>query len=222
MIRVGVFGPWYGSRVHPNLTFWYGAEIDAAVRSGEYELVAGWTDQLGIDETRNGAIEWARKKELDYLLMVDADVCPGIISIPAFIGTARDRGASVVAAAVPLRREKPTINVYPHKPNQVYEAELCGSGLIFISIAEMNRIAERYSGPWFCREYTDPRHSEVGVTGDVFFSKLIRDHGGRLFVDSRIPVAHICSVPFEYIPEAAGDGSGDQIIAADQLAGKAE
>lgn len=168
----------------------------AAIQAGNY-YSAEWADSTDIARMRNAILESCRERNFDYLLMQDADVySPSIVSpLEKMLTVQRETDAAMVAAVVGLRRigDGSTVhaNVYPFKGADTYDVEKAGTGMVLISLAHVNRIAQEYSGPWFARTYPDERQTQPGTGEDVFFSQLIRAHGMRVVACGQLPTVHV-------------------------------
>jgi hypothetical protein len=150
----------------------------------------------GIDRMRNAALLRSMERGDDYLLMNDSDVYrhDGGSVIRSLLETAKDRGAAVVSTIVGLRRfqmDQVEPNVSPFKFSEVYEAELVGTGQILIDVNAMRQIAKEYEGPFFAFTYKDKRHTELHLGEDIFFSQIVKGHGGQIWVDGRVPTTHL-------------------------------
>lgn len=157
----------------------------------EYRL---WTDSsTDIKALRNGALEQAMEWGLDYLCMQDSDIYSksSIGAISIMLETARTKDATQVAAICGLRRYPHQANVQPFGPDlrgTVYEAEKCGTGLVLIDVKAV--ASWDYEDAWFDQIY-NRRGTKLERGEDIFFSKLVREMGGKLFVDGRVPTTHI-------------------------------
>lgn len=206
-MRIGYFGPWRGSHVHAVLAFQLANDMLKVAAAG-HTMELSYADELGVDHVRNAALERARKTELDWLVMQDADVFAGCAPILEMVECGIEHGAAIVTAPVMLRRNDIVTNVEPEPTSsEPYQGETSGAGLIAIRIAEIDRIAEGYDGPWFVRSYHDKRQTRVAVTGDLYFSGLVKARGGRLVVHAGIPTTHtmISSLAYEPPPTSGVD-----------------
>jgi hypothetical protein len=103
------------------------------------------------------------------------------------------KGAAMTAANVGLRRfdaHQRHANVKPFRAGEVYEIEEAGTGMVCISIAEIDRIAQEFDGPWFHRTYEDKRNSKPDVGLDIYFSRLLRAFDGTIWADTTIETVH--------------------------------
>lgn len=143
-----------------------------------------------LPRLRNAALERARERGWDYLMMQDADVWAVGGGLKPLMATMRREDAAVVTAAVRLRG-KEGMNVLPFEQNAVFEAEKAGTGAILINIAAVEQVACKYDGPWFERLYKDPRKSIPWVGEDVFFVRTMRHFGQKVVCDSTIGTGHL-------------------------------
>lgn len=167
-------------------------EHDSLNRRVEGYEYMWWSLELSdIARVRNLALQQAIDWECDFLVMQDSDVYSkaSIGAIPLLLETAASSDATIVAAIVGLRREPHTANVEPCNPGQVYKAEKCGTGLVCIDVNQVK--AWNYDGPWFKFIYNQ-RGTECEVGEDIFFSQLVTEMGGSIWVDGRVPTTHVC------------------------------
>lgn len=188
-IRILYFLPAYRSTMHPGVARQQSRDMVWASISGIH-CDQGWEDRLGIDDVRNRVVEEARRRGYDYLYMQDADTYSNAIVLRPLIDVALEKDATVVAAACPLRRDTPTLSVFPSRPGEIYEGQMAGTGMMLVNLRHIDRIAEEYDGPWFERSYADKRRTTLRVGGDVFFCDLVRRHGGSVWINAQIPVTH--------------------------------
>ena len=199
MIRVGYFVPGYRRFVDPAVWRQGVMEGIAAAHLGQYRLEPIWDDCNGIDLARNRTLEEARDVGLDFLFMQDSDTyVPTLAVIPRLLQIADAHEAAVVAIGYPLRRETPTLSVVPTELGAVYQCDSAGTGLMLIRIADVDRVAEDYDGPWFDRSYADKRQTKLGEGGDFHFCRVMREHGCRIFADTEIPTEHVVARALSY------------------------
>ena len=193
-MKVGIYIPTHDERVpvqyaHKQVP----RELLALVKAGHSPTFMD-ASTCDLVMMRNEALETARTMELDYLCMQDSDVYgPEGAPLAALVELAVDKGAAMTAACVGLRRleiGRVQANVKPFRAGEVYEADEVGTGMVCISIAEIERIAQEYNGPWFARTYRDARDSEAHVGLDIFLSRLLRAFDGSIWVDGGIETVH--------------------------------
>jgi hypothetical protein len=137
--------------------------------------------------------------------MQDADVWIGNPAIPRMLEVAKETDAAIVVVPVMLRRKSFELNILPREPVQGvehYEAEEAGAGCMLINLAEIDRIGQAYLGPWFKREYKDERQTSLKTTGDHYFCRTVREHGGRLVVENTLRSAHNWTTVLDAKPDA--------------------
>jgi hypothetical protein len=146
---------------------------------------------------RNEALETARERGYDYLMMQDADIyCPAHISpLMELLKALEMHDAAMAGAVCALRRmdaNRITYNVEPYRPDgSVYEAEKLGTGMVLIDVKRVCSLD--YDGPWFARLYADERQTKCAVGEDIFFCKVLRGLGQKIVVCSAIPTIHVHS-----------------------------
>lgn len=212
-MKVGLFIPAYRSTVHPMV--WRQGLLEGITceRAG-VDLVPAWQDCNGVDLARNRAMSQALAGGFDYLLMQDQDTWSPRPVVLQMLGVAEEHGATIVAAAYPLRRRGAEISVLPFRAGEVYEGQLAGTGLMLISLAKLREIglgALDQGTPWFYRTFDDARGTKLGVGGDVRFCQTVRLHGGSLWIDARIETVHaeLDTDRLHYIPGPGANGHGD-------------
>lgn len=172
-------------------------DIDtAAVRDAGHEYRWWWSSSSDIARMRNEALERARELELDYLMMQDDDIyCPEDASpMLRLLETAQSTGATITGAICGLRRirlDQVAPNCRPFVGDgTAYEAERIGTGMVLIDVAQVNRMAEQYTGPWFGRTYHDGRQTRANYGEDFFFCEIVRGLGGKVVIDGCIQTVH--------------------------------
>lgn len=191
----------------------------------DYEWMWWCEESTDIVSIRNRALRKALDRGFDYLVMQDSDVFSkaSIGAVAILLETARRHKATAVAAMVGLQgssrpgyQESPKANVWP-LPQQfgdVYKAEKAGTGLIMIDCAQV--ASWEHGGAFFANEYTDATKTRIGTGEDIFFCNLIHQHGGSLYVDSRVPTTHVKrdARTLDYPGAVNGDRKADEKDAA--------
>lgn len=160
---------------------------------------------------RNQAVDKAMRLGMDYLFMQDADVysdAPGGALMP-LLRSAEETGATVTGALVTMRTDPPKANVWPVHPGEVFEADKIGSGMILLNLNKMREWYDGYDGPCFSRVYETDKSIVPKIGSDIFFSYVVRQHGGRIVCDATVPTVHVNGCHrLRYdgagIPDAAG------------------
>ena len=164
-------------------------------------------------ELRNAALERAIDRGLDYLLMQDADNFSLMTggALRPLLATAEETDATVVSALVLMRKEGLQPNVWPVDETQtaadlvgtVFECRKAGTGMVLL---DLNKIREWYDdddyhGMCF-REVFNDRGTKRLVGMDIWFSEVVRKHGGKIVCDARIPTKHINAMHSYDYPDA--------------------
>lgn len=144
---------------------------------------------------RNTTLDRAIQQGYDYLVMQDADVYSGVPDGPvmALLDTAIKTGATITSPIVSLRTNPRRAGCWPVYPGEVYEAEKVGTGLVLIDCNKIREWYADYKGPCFARTYDTDKGVNQQMGLDVFFSYVVRQHGGTIVIDGRIPTTHIDS-----------------------------
>lgn len=196
-MKIGIYVPSIDSRVYSQFAMQQIPNEVAALGRDGHQYMGLHASTCDLVQMRNEALELARQYELDYLCMQDADIYgPTGAPLAKLVELAHEKGAAMTAAVCGLRRpeiDRVQCNVKPFHPGETYEAEEVGTGMVCISIAEIERIAKEFDGPWFTRTYKDSRHSDPAVGLDIYFSRLLRAHGGTIWVDGNLETVHVCN-----------------------------
>lgn len=151
-----------------------------------------WTDTSDIVRARNDAVERSIAQGHDYLMMQDADIFSTGSPMKSLLRTSQKYDATLVSAICGLRRGTRLANADPLFPGKRYEAERVGSGMILIDVNHLRRFREEgHDGPWFARTYKDKAMTECAVGEDIFFCYLVKQLGGKVWVDGRVPTTHV-------------------------------
>jgi hypothetical protein len=188
-VRIGLYVPCYRGvvrlehmRSHTDNREW--------ALSQNHEVGELDTQSCHIDPSRNEVVALAVEHGVDRLLMMDADVgvarpANGLAHLMARMD---ETGAAAVGAVV-LRRTG--------SPNVFDDGQSVGTGLILIDLHQLKRIAP----PWFERRCS-PDGTDVRVTGDIAFCRLLRARGLRVVVDDALPTVHIGEAVHQFSPPA--------------------
>lgn len=163
----------------------------ASVNSQSIPYSFWWTDSSDLPRARNEALQTAIDSGLTHLLMQDSDVFAPAGALGALLETCTERDATMVAAVCGLRRGTGQANVLPYQEGDIYEAELVGTGLLLINVEKLKALAYEYHGPFFARTYKDNAQSVADIGEDVFFSILVRNLGGNIWVNGRVETVHV-------------------------------
>ncbi len=161
---------------------------------------------------RNHTLDEALKLGLDYLFMQDSDVFSPMKGGPLMrlLETAEETGATLTGALVTMRTNPPRANVWPAHVGEVFEADKIGTGMVLLNLAKIREWYDAYEGPCFSRVYKTDKGTEPRVGSDIFFSYVVRQHGGLIVCDATVPTVHVNAVSRlefdgEQVPEAAGE-----------------
>lgn len=164
-------------------------------------------------ELRNAALERAINRGLDYLFMQDADnfsLMKGGALGP-LLAASEETGATVTSALVLMRKEGLQPNVWPLDETQtaadlvgtIFECRKAGTGMVLLNLNEIRKWYDTgdYHGMCF-REVFNERGTERTAGMDIWFSQVVRNHGGTIVCDSRIPTKHINAMHSYDYPDA--------------------
>jgi hypothetical protein len=167
---------------------------------------------------RNAALHRAITEDFDFLFMQDSDVFSTATNGPigSLLGTAIETGATVVGAAVTMRTRPPKANVWPCHPGEVFEADKIGTGMVLLNLNKMREWYADYDGPCFSRVYETDKSIVPKIGSDIFFSYVVRQHGGKIVCDGTVPTVHKdATYGYEYdgenVPDTAGHTVGQAI-----------
>ena len=154
---------------------------------------------------RNRILDNAIRDGFDFLYSQDADVfCEGRGPLPQLLSVALDTGATITGACVMMRKRPPFPNVWPAEGDsfsfgEVFEARKIGTGMVLIDLRKIREWYVDFQGPCFARSYEIEErdgkqfnrmiHSKIG--SDIWFSKVVRAHGGTIWCDARIETVHV-------------------------------
>lgn len=164
---------------------------------------------------RNSALDRAIRDGYDWMVQQDADVFSDapLGPIEALIRTARETGATIAGALVTMRTDPPKANVWPVHVGEVFEADKIGTGMVLINLNKMREWYADYQGPCFARTYETDKGVVQKIGLDIFFSYVVRQHGGLIVCDATVPTTHVngchrlrydgASVPHEAVTSEA-------------------
>jgi len=168
----------------------------AWVNANGHELLFYWMDLHGVARARNMAVQRARESEADLLLMLDADTAcdPTASGLELLVATMREKGCEAVAAVVPTRPPRMAPNVDPVKPFQAYEATKAGAAYLLLDIHKLEKLEPGHA--WFNFTMADDGIT-IKESEDLYFCSQVRNRGGKVYADFRIPTTHMATVPLE-------------------------
>lgn len=226
-LNVGFWIPAYNGRVHGNIASQMCQDISTLSARG-YGYHFWWAHSCDLVWLRNRHLhqglvqgteravgEFAKYRtypRLDFMAMQDADNYAPMQGGPlaTMIDTAKETGATVVTAIVTMRTRPPRANVWPCYPGEVYEADKTGTGLILIDLNRLRDWYFEYEGPCFFRTYDTDKGVKQKVGLDIFFSYVVREHGGLIACDARIPTTHVDAL-FEHQYDGR-DVPGEELV----------
>ena len=204
-MKIAHYVPAYNQMLNANIVGQVAMDIASVSDAGHHW---NWWSQHSCDliAMRNGVLHKALDRGMDYLFMQDSDVystAPGG-PVMRLIRTAQDTGATLTGAMVSMRTRPPRANVWPCHPGEVFEADKIGTGMVLIDCNKVREWYADYKGPCFQRVYTDDKCVEPKVGSDIFFSYVVRQHGGLIVCDGTVPTVHVdATAPLPYDGETA-------------------
>lgn len=187
-----------GNVTHPDVSDWVREVSLFCQKDPRIERLEHWrVSTTPITMARNRAVLEAKKRKVDYLLMVDSDMRPDYCASKPFFSTTLDfifqnMLSTPCVIAVPYCGPPPVENVYAFKiatnetgqPNLQFKLdqftreeaanrsgfERVGAIATGICIIDM-RVFDRLKPPHFYYEYTDQNQAELASTEDVTFSR---------------------------------------------------
>lgn len=212
-MKIAHYVPAYNEQINAGLRRQSCQDAVAATRAGHdyHPWDAHSCDLLYM---RNHTLHEALRLGMDYLFMQDSDVysdVPGGALMP-LLATAEETGATITGAMVTMRTNPPRANVWPCRVGEVFEADKIGTGMVLLNLAKIREWYEGYDGPCFSRVYETDKGLKPKIGSDIFFSYVVRQHGGLIVCDGRVPTVHVNAVhrlrfDGESIPEAAGQSA---------------
>lgn len=194
-LRIGCYVPAYNHQVNVSLVSM--ACMDAASMDQLGHEYRFWSaHSCDLIAMRNTALQKALDMGLDFLMMCDSDVFSSVPGGPLrmLLESALKTGATLTGALVSMRTNPPKANAWPVKVGEVYECDKIGSGLILLDLNRIRAWYDDYQGPFFQRAYTTDKAITAAVGSDIFACYVIREHGGTLVCDARIPTTHVNAV----------------------------
>lgn len=163
---------------------------------------------------RNYSLHRSLTEGYDFLFMQDSDVFSTAEHGPLamLLESAHKTGATVTGAMVSMRTRPPKANAWPVHPGAIYEADKIGSGMILIDLNRIREWYDAYDGPCFSRVYETDKCIDPKIGSDIFFCYVVRQHGGLIVCDARVPTVHKdATFGLEYdgqpFPNAAGQAA---------------
>lgn len=209
-LKVGHYVPAYNEQV--NVSIVSQALMDATAMTMLGHNYRFWAaHSCDLIAMRNQALEKALNLELDYLFMQDADVYSDARggALGPLLETAIDTGATITGALVTMRTDPPKANVWPVHVGEVYEADKIGTGMVLLNLNKIRPWYGDYTGPCFSRVYETDKGITPKIGSDIFFSYVVRQHGGLIVCDASVSTVHIngchrLRYDGESVPETAG------------------
>ena len=166
-------------------------------------------------QMRNNALHRALTEGFDFLFMQDADVFSPAPNGPLqpLLATALETEATISGALVSMRTRPPRANVWPVHVGETYEADKIGTGMVLLDLRKIRGWYDDYDGPCFARVYEDDKCITPKIGSDIYFSYVVRQHGGRIVCNAAVPTVHVdATYPLEFdgaeIPNAAVSAEG--------------
>lgn len=195
-VRVAIARLTYGQSEHPAVGSWLAKSCHAFLTS---KYCGGLAEQpldlAPVFVARNAAVEWARRTEADYLVMVDADSIPDVVpNSPPFFETALKYAIErsepcLISAPVPMVND--CVNVHEAVGNDLLlmplevakgrmgfqRADACGMGLILFDM----RVFQKVAAPYFAFNF-DADLTTVVAGEDVGFTARCIEAGVPVYV----------------------------------------
>ncbi len=166
---------------------------------------------------RNTTLDKAINLGFDWLFSQDADCFSNAPGGPLaqLLDTAMETGATITSPLVSLRTRPPRANAWPVKIGQVYEAEKVGTGMVLLNLSKIKEWYFGYKGPCFARTYDTDKGVKQETGLDIYFCHVVRQHGGTIVIDGRIPTSHVdACYQHDFHPDAAvtaSDSAGTEV-----------
>jgi hypothetical protein len=148
------------------------------------------TDQRPFEFARNGALQAAQRMGVDWLLSIDNDNF--IQSNPLDLIAAANTQQNVIGVASAIGAATQNYKLFPEQRSCVtdgpfVEVPAVGGAVLCVHKSVWQKIPR---GPWFKYVAADdelctPLHGE-----DVFFCRLVREHGMRVWTHSTLLAGH--------------------------------
>lgn len=159
------------------------AQDNATALSLGWRPMMLWTDCNSIEIARNLIVKQALDAGARMLLMCDSDTFPIGGGLESMWQAMQDTSAAVVGAAVPVRNGE-SMNCEPAQPGEVYDG-VVGTGYMLIDLWRLRDLPR----PWFTVELSADG-TEKAVGSDIGFCRRVLEHGQRVIVNYRQPMAH--------------------------------
>lgn len=142
---------------------------------------------------RNACLDRSLREGYDWLVMQDADVFSEAPRGPieSLLRNARETGATITSALVTMRTDPPRANVWPVHVGEVFEADKVGTGMVLLNLNKIREWYEGYQGPCFARTYDTDKGVVQKIGLDIYFSYVVRQHGGLIVCDATVPTVHV-------------------------------
>lgn len=200
-MRVLHFVPAYRQQVCPQLVYDALAAAFHASNVGD-EYAFQFVDLQPVARARNFAVKSALAQGFDLLLMQDADVFgQGYNAYELLRESLLANDAAAVGAAVKMRSVEQPQNCRPFFNGEVFDG-VVGTGLMLIDLRKLRALP----APWFVYE-TSEDGAECVRGEDMYFCRLLEQHGHRVLVDARVPTTHWSGMPLQFTPRAAIDAA---------------
>lgn len=208
-MKIDHYIPAYNQQVDFNLLAQTHRDMGFCVDSGHLYRMRG-AHSCDLISMRNQALDRSLREGYDFLFMQDADVFSTAPNGPLepLLATALETDATVAGALVTMRTRPPAANVWPVHVGEVYEADKIGTGMVLLDLRKIRGWYDGYDGPCFSRVYETDKCITPKIGSDIFFSYVVRQHGGRIVCNATIPTVHVdATYPHEYdgltVPSAA-------------------
>lgn len=174
--------PAYQQRIHIGTALGLAQDNATAMSMGWRPLLL-WTDCNSIEVARNIIVQQATDAGARLLLMCDADTFPVDNGLASMWQVMSETSAAVVGAAVPVRNGD-AMNCEPAKPGEAYDG-VVGTGYVLIDLVKLRALPR----PWFTVSLAEDGLSKA-VGSDIGFCRRVQEHGQRVVVNYRLPMAH--------------------------------
>lgn len=215
-LKLAIGLPAYGGQVsahHARMWLELGNVLGAS--SDRFQLIGfNYLDMNPIDRARNFLLADAMRRGADWLFMIDADTWivgdqheDAGFQLLRMISDAERREAAIVMAPVMARQVDPTkrtvmaYRVAGEANPSIDSVDGRGQGHTPITLADEKRgLVEVDAGATACMAIDLHQANNRGMaifqftpelSEDLFFCKTVREHGGKIFVDTRVRTAHL-------------------------------
>ena len=195
--RIAIARICYGGFHHAAVGDWL-ARTSHVIVSNFSGLESFWVDRHNVCTARNLAVETARERECDYLLMVDADSCPDCMSqAPPFFDTSINHamrlGQPCIISAPCVRADgsvciyqeiedddgRHLIHVSPEAAARETGIQIVPAASLALCLIDMRCFYEA-PRPFFRFYYTDKTESEI-ASGEEWFTMNCTERGIPVF-----------------------------------------